>query len=100
MGFDFPTTDHDYCGVPLRLPESPGRLGVEKSKGFDIVEIMSATIPENLSEGGSTRDRSIGFSVVQSAPSLLLMETRHKQFGPRCTATNVRLAGLLQATFG
>ena len=28
------TSDHDYCGVPPRLPELSGRLGVEKSKGF------------------------------------------------------------------
>ena len=53
------------------------------------MEIMSANIPENLSEGGSTRDRSISFSVVQLAPSLLLMEARLKQFGPRCIATNL-----------
>ena len=71
------------------LPKSSGRLGVEKSKGFHSVEIMSERIPENLPEGGSTRDRSICFSVVQSAPSLLLMEARAKQFGPRCIAANL-----------
>ena len=50
---------------------------------------MSASILENLSEDGSTRDRSIYFSVVQSVPCLLLMEARPKQFGPRCIATNL-----------
>ena len=83
------TSDHDYCGVPPRLSKSSGRMGVEKSKGFHKVEIMSTSIPENLSEDGSTRDRSICFSVVQSAPSLLLMEARPKQFGPKCTAANL-----------
>ena len=53
------------------------------------MEIMFASIPENLSEGGSTRDRSICFLVVQSAPGLLLMEARTKQFSPRCIATNM-----------
>ena len=83
------TSDHDYCGVPPRLSKSSGRMGVEKSKGLHKVEIMSASIPEDLSEDESTRDRSICFSVVQSAPSLLLMEARPKQFGPRCTAANL-----------
>ena len=50
---------------------------------------MSAIIPENLSEDGSTRARSICFLVLQSAPSLLLMKDRPKQFCPRCIATNL-----------
>ena len=50
---------------------------------------MSTSIPENLSEGGSTRDRAICFSVAQSARTLLLMEARPRQFGPRCIATNL-----------
>ena len=62
LGLSSQTSDHDYCGVPPRLPKSSGRLGVEKSKGFHRVEIMSTSIPENLS-GWSTRDRSICFSV-------------------------------------
>ena len=49
----------DYCGWPPRLPESSGRLGVEKSEGFYRMEMMSANIPENLPEDGSNRDRSI-----------------------------------------
>ena len=53
------------------------------------MEILSASIPENLPEGGSTRDRSVCFSIGQSAPSLLLMKSRPKQFGPRCIATNL-----------
>ena len=54
------------------------------------MEIMSASIPENFSEGGSTtRDRSIWFSIAQSALGLLLMEVRPKQFGPRSIATSV-----------
>ena len=89
LGLSSQTSDHDYCRVPPRLPKSSGRLKVQKSKGFHRVEIMSASIPENLSEGGSTRDRSTCFSVVQSAPSLLLMEARPKQFGLRCIATNL-----------
>ena len=89
LGLSFQTSDHDYCGVPHRLPESSGRLGVKKPKEFHRMELMSASIPENLPEGGSTRDRSICFLVVQSAPSLLLMEARPKQFGLRCFATNL-----------
>ena len=53
------------------------------------MEIMSASISEKLSEGWSTKDRSISFSVVQSSPGLLLMEARPRQFGPRCIATNL-----------
>ena len=49
-----------YCRVPPRLPESSGMLEVDRSKGCHGMEIMSASIPENFSEGGSTtRDRSI-----------------------------------------
>ena len=86
LGLSSQTSDHDYCGVPLRLPEPSGRLGIEKSKGL---QIMSASIPENLSDGGSTRDRFICFSVAQLASGLLLMEATPKQFGPRCIATNL-----------
>ena len=89
LGLPSQTSDHDYCRVPPRLPKPSGSLGVEKSKGFHRVEIMSTSIPENVSECLSTRDRSICFSVVQSAPSLLLMEARPKQFAPRCVATNL-----------
>ena len=53
------------------------------------MKAMSTSIPENLSEGGSTSDRSVCFSVVQSAPGFLLMEARPKQFGPKCIATNL-----------
>ena len=53
------------------------------------MEILSASIPENLSEGWSTRDRSVCFSIGQSAPNLLLMKARPKQFGTRCIATNL-----------
>ena len=53
------------------------------------MEILSASIPENLSEGESTRDRSVCFSISQSASSLLLRKARPKQFGPRCIATNL-----------
>ena len=49
LGLSSQTSDHNYCGVPPRLPKSSGRLGVKKSKGFRRVEIMSASIPENLS---------------------------------------------------
>ena len=65
LGLSSQTSDHDYCGVPPRLPKSSGRLGIEKSKGVHRVEIVFASIPENLSEGRSTRDRSICFSDVQ-----------------------------------
>ena len=80
LGLSPQTSDHDYCGVSPSLPESSGRLEVEKSKRFHRVEIMSASIPENMHEGGSTRDRSIRFLDVQSAPSLLLMEAKPKLF--------------------
>ena len=53
------------------------------------MEIMSASTPENLWEGGSTSDLSVCSSVVQSALGLLLMEARPKQFGPTCFATNL-----------
>ena len=53
------------------------------------MEIMSASIPEKCSGGGSTRDTSICFSVVQSVPSLLLMKAKPKSFGSRCIATNL-----------
>ena len=49
LGLSSQTSDDaEYCGVPPRLPESSGRLGVEKSKGFHRVETVSANIPENL----------------------------------------------------
>ena len=89
LGLSSQTSDHDYCGVPPRLPKSSGRLGIEKSKGVHRVEIVFASIPENLSEGRSTRDRSICFSDVQSAPSSLLMEARPNQFGSGYIATNL-----------
>ena len=55
LGLSSQTSDHDYCRVLPRLPKSLCILGVEKSKEFYRVEIMSASIPENLSECGSTR---------------------------------------------
>ena len=76
LGLSFQTSDHDYCGAPHRLPEPSSRLGVEKPKECHRMELMPASIPENVPEGGSTRDRSICFLVVQSAPGLLLMEAR------------------------
>ena len=49
LGLSSQTSDDaEYCGVPPRLPESSGRLGVEKSKGFHRVKTVSANIPENL----------------------------------------------------
>ena len=49
LGLSSQTSDDaEYCGVPPRLPESSGRLGVEKSEGFHRVETVSANIPENL----------------------------------------------------
>ena len=44
---------------------------------------------QKLLEGGSTRDRSICFSIVQSAPGLFFMEDITKKFCPRCIATNL-----------
>ena len=31
LGLSSQTSDHDYCGVPPRLPETSGRLGIERS---------------------------------------------------------------------
>ena len=72
------TSGHDYCGVPFFSIREylPGFLNYqanwESTNAKDSTE--SAIIPENMFEGGSTRDSSIYFSVVQSAPGLLLME--------------------------
>ena len=75
-------SDHDYYGVPPKLPEPLGRLGVKKSKGFHRMEIMSASIPESLSEGGSTRDRSICFSAAQSATGLITHRSKNQTVWP------------------
>ena len=56
MGLSSQTSDHDYCGVLPRLPEPSGRPGIEKSKDLHRPKIMSASIPENLLDSGSTRD--------------------------------------------
>ena len=50
---------------------------------------MFINILEYLAEDGATRDRPIIFSVVKSAPCLLVMETRSMQFDSQCIAVSM-----------
>ena len=78
MGVPFQTSGDDYCRVPRRSTESSGRLGIKKLERFLGVKIISTNFQKSLSQGRTTRDRSICFSVVESIPSILLVETRSK----------------------
>ena len=89
IGVAFQTSDHDNCRVPPRSTESSGLLGIKEPERFLRVKIISTYFHKRLSQGRTTRDRSICFSVVESTPSILLVETRSRQFGFRCTTAKV-----------
>ena len=76
------TSDHDYYGVPSRLPES--------SEFQDFTELkLFPQVFQRICQKVGQSEIDVCFSVVQSAPGLLLMEVRPKQFGPRCIARNL-----------
>ena len=81
--------DHNYCRIPPKLPECDSRLAIKKHQGLLRMETLSNNISTDLSEVGTTRNRSVCLTVVPPNPKVCSMETRPSQLEDRCNATRL-----------
>ena len=60
------------------------RLGTQEREGFSRMEAVPASVPSNLSEMGSSRDRPVRIQSIASIKTILQLESRSRLSSSRC----------------
>ena len=60
------------------------RLGIQEREGFSRMEAVPASVPSNLSEMGSSRDRPVRIQSIASIKTILQLENRSRLPSSRC----------------
>ena len=84
LGISPQTRDHDHSRVDPVAPKQNSRLGIQEREGFSRMEAVPASVPSNLSEMGSSRDRPVRIQSIASIKTILQLESRSRLPSGRC----------------
>ena len=89
LGISSATWDHNYCRMDSITPKCDSRLGVKECKRFRGVETVSSSVPINLSNDGTTKNRPVCIQNISPARTILQLES-----GPKMPCSGCILPGL------